>query len=222
MKKLSEKQKRNAFGILDALAKSDITSRELRIGILCVAAKESGLIPRREGSYANTSNERIRKIFGKKKLKLWFLNDWPLEHFKKNPEMFFSYVYAGVTGNGDFFTMDGYRYRGGGYNQLTGRANYRLMQRLTGWELVDGPELIRYSECAAACLVAFFERALRRDKGRKEAQCGIGAENSVFYIAWINAGIGKKPESKAVSRAYENAMKWLPTMEEVWKEWSEK
>lgn len=33
-------------------------------------------------------------------------------------------VYAKRIGNGDFYSGDGYRFRGGGFIQLTGRANY--------------------------------------------------------------------------------------------------
>lgn len=232
MKKITEKQKQNAFGLFDALAKSSITSPELRIGIVCVASKESGLIPRREKSYANTSNERIRKIFGRKKLKGWYHDDEMLFYGKKNQIAFFSHVYAFVSGNGGVYSQDGYHYRGGGYNQLTGRANYRSAQNATGWELVDRPSLITWPECAADVFVAFFERALNSKKAndllvKYRFIGGTDTSNdvhhyNVFIAAWINAGIGKKPESPAVQRAYKNALEWLHTVQAIYQEWSEK
>lgn len=227
MKKITKKQKHNAFGIFDALAKSSITSPELRIAIVCVAAKESGLIPRRESSYAKTSNERIRKIFGRKKLREFYGDDDALDWLKKHPIAFFNEIYAGVTGNGDNLSVDGYKYRGGGYGQLTGLGNYRAAQNATGWALVDRPSLITWPECAAEVLVAFFERALKSMQVKKNiipfgSHVCIGREkDAIFAAAWINAGIGKKPESAAVQRAYENAMEWLPTVKALYQEWSD-
>lgn len=229
MKKITEKQKQNAFGLFDALAKSSITSPELRIAIVCVAAKESGLIPRRESSYANTSNDRIRKIFGRKKLGEAYSDDCRLDDMKRNSRLFFSIVYAGVAGNKGRFGGDGYKYRGGGYNQLTGRANYRLMQNLTGWALVDRPSLITWPECAADVLVAFFDRALNSKKAMEKTGDLLvdkwgqldGSNFGLFIIAWINAGIGKKPDSLAVQRAYRNALEWLPTVKALYQEWSD-
>lgn len=225
MKKITEKQKQNAFGIFDALAKSSITSPELRIAIVCVAAKESGLIPRREKLYANTSNERIRKIFGLNKLKSWYRSEESLSFWKKRPVDFFSNVYAHISGNGALYTEDGYNYRGGGYNQLTGRANYRLMQNLTGWALVDRPSLITWPECAADVMVAFFERALRSKKVKNAQYVSENialSRKELFAATWINAGIGKKPESPAVQHAYKNALEWLPTVQALYQEWSDK
>ena len=221
---MNAKQKRNAFLVLDALAKSSIWSPELRIGILCVLMKESGMIPRVESSYANTSNERIRKVFGKKKLGRFHENDKNLSILKKCPSAFFNQVYANVAGNRGLGTGDGYNYRGRGFNQITGRANYTLMQRLTGYALVKKPGMLRYPECAAKCVIAFFERIYKK----YEPLFGppglyvFNYEKAVLHAAWMNAGIGKKRESTAVQHAYKNAMKFLPEMTNIYNEWEEK
>lgn len=225
MKKITEKQKQNAFGIFDALAKSSITSPELRVAIVCVAAKESGLIPRREKSYANTSNERIRKIFGRKKLREFYSDDDALDWLKKHPIAFFSELYAGVAGNGDNLSGDGYNYRGGGFTQETGLGNYRAAQNATGWALADRPSLITWPECAADVLVDRFERALNSKKVKNAQYVSENialSRKELFLAAWINAGIGKKPNSPAVQRAYKNALEWLPTVQALYQEWSDK
>lgn len=233
MKKITKKQKQNAFGIFDSLAKSAITSPELWKAIVCIAGKENNLGTGREKSYTNTSNDRIRKIFGRRKLRQAYSDESRLNDLKKNSRLFFSIVYAGVAGNKGPFGGDGYKYRGGGYNQLTGRANYRLMQNLTGWALVDRPSMITNPECAADVLVAFFERALNSRKTMEKIDEFVTDDDragliifhgnfDLFTAAWINAGIGKKPESPAVQRAYKNAMEWLPTVEALYQEWSEK
>lgn len=47
--------------------------------------------------------------------------------YAHNPEVLGNRVYAGRNGNGDAGSGDGYRYRGGGLLQVTGRSNYRLV-----------------------------------------------------------------------------------------------
>lgn len=53
---------------------------------------------------------------------------------------------------GNTHTGDGFRYRGGGLFQLTGRANYRLTGERTGLPLEADPDLIE--EVSAACITA--------------------------------------------------------------------
>ena len=82
-----------------------ITDPYAQVGILSVIAKESGFVPKSEYSYSTTSNQRLRKIFGKRLSKY---SDSELSSLKQNDKNFFNVVYAKVVGNqgGD----DGYRY----------------------------------------------------------------------------------------------------------------
>jgi predicted chitinase len=225
---MNAKQKRNAFLVLDALAKTSICSPEFRIGILCVLMKESGMIPKRETGYANTSNDRIRKVFGRKKLREYYDDDDALKQLKRNPQAFFNHVYAYLYGNGGPKSGDGWRNRGGGLNQLTFAKNYKLYQELTGWALVRKPGLIRYIECASDVSAAFFDQQIKKH-GQKILDAIVGyhicytsESENVFAAAWINAGIGKKPDSSAVQRAYKKALKYLPAMTELYYEWENK
>jgi putative chitinase len=71
----------------------------------------------------------------------------------RGPEAIANRVYAGRLGNGDEASGDGWRYRGSGYKQLTGRTNYRDIGAILGMDLEGHPELAR--EPAAAARIAF-------------------------------------------------------------------
>ena len=71
----------------------------------------------------------------------------------KGPQAIANRVYAKRIGNGDEASGDGWRYRGSGYKQLTGRSNFRAIGAIVKRDLEGKPELAR--EPAAAAMVAF-------------------------------------------------------------------
>lgn len=203
---------------MGSLYDSTITDKRMWIAILCVAMKEHGLIPGREKSFSNTSNARIMMLFGRKKLGKYFWNPVVLSRIKKNDSDFFSWVYRGVAGNGSFATRDGYIFRGGGYNGLTGKDNYKGTGERIGVNLLQNPNGIVVPEYAAAALVDFFEHAKGSVFAHEKAiGCEkIAGENWPYlYAANINAGLGKKATSKVVKRAYKNMMNHKLEMESL-------
>jgi len=66
-------------------------------------------------------------------------------------------VYANRLGNGSEASGDGWRYRGSGYKQLTGRSNYKEIGELVGLDLEDNPELAREPKAAAGVAFAFWD-----------------------------------------------------------------
>jgi putative chitinase len=75
----------------------------------------------------------------------------------RGPEAIANRVYANRLGNGNEASGDGWRYRGSGYKQLTGRANYRDIGRTVGFDLEGDPELARAPEAAARIAYAFWD-----------------------------------------------------------------
>ena len=71
--------------MIDYMNKSGITDPLTQIGILSVISKESGFKPKSEVSYANTSNSRIKNIFGSRVANY---SDSELDSLKRNPEKF--------------------------------------------------------------------------------------------------------------------------------------
>jgi putative chitinase len=70
----------------------------------------------------------------------------------RNPQSIANTVYCGRMGNGPIESGDGWRYRGRGYIQLTGRDAYRSVGIIANLELEDTPDLA--SQPANALLVA--------------------------------------------------------------------
>lgn len=61
---------------------------------------------------------------------------------EKKPEALGNNVYANRNGNGDEASGDGFKFRGRGYIQLTGKANYAGFSTFTGEDCVTNPDLV--------------------------------------------------------------------------------
>ncbi|MBA2348786.1 MAG: glycoside hydrolase family 19 protein, partial [Solirubrobacterales bacterium] len=70
--------------------------------------------------------------------------------YVRNPQKLANFVYANRIGNGDVHSGDGWRFRGRGILQLTGKDNYREAQLGMKIPLLSQPELLEEKEYAAA------------------------------------------------------------------------
>ena len=73
------------------------------------------------------------------------------------PENILNSVYANRLGNGDFASGDGYKFRGRGYIQLSGRKNYKEVGDAIGIDLETNPELMEDPTVAAKASVAWWK-----------------------------------------------------------------
>jgi putative chitinase len=70
-----------------------------------------------------------------------FFNRQECDAFARQPEKIANRVYANRMGNGTEASGDGWRYRGRGYLQLTGKSNYEKYGKALGLDLVGNPDL---------------------------------------------------------------------------------
>lgn len=77
--------------------------------------------------------------------------------FAHQPERIANHVYAGRLGNGPEASGDGWRFRGRGLVQVTGRSNYRACGAALGLDLEDAPELLATDLYAALSAGWFWD-----------------------------------------------------------------
>lgn len=71
------------------------------------------------------------------------------QRLERQPEAIANCVYADRMGNGPAISGDGWRYRGRGLLQATGRAQYRRIGAALGMPLEDDPDLLAQPDGAA-------------------------------------------------------------------------
>lgn len=77
--------------------------------------------------------------------------------YERKPEMIANKVYASRMGNGDEKSGDGYKYRGRGAIQLTGKSNYEAFAKYQGDpEIVTNPDVVA-TKYAFESAMFFFE-----------------------------------------------------------------
>ena len=78
----------------------------------------------------------------------------------QGPRAIANRVYAGKNGNGDEASGDGWKYRGRGLIQLTGRANYHDAGMELGFNYIEAPDLVATPQ--HACLTAAWYWHVRK------------------------------------------------------------
>lgn len=111
-------------------------------------AHESVQFTRLEENLRYSRPERLRDVFPSRVHGL----DDAARLVAAGPKAIANRVYAGKLGNGDEASGDGWRYRGRGLIQLTGRANYSDAATECGEPYLDEPDLLL--EPGHACLTA--------------------------------------------------------------------
>ena len=103
----------------------------------------------------NYSAEGLVKIFGK------YFNATTAPAYARNPEKIANKVYANRMGNGDEKSGDGFKHRGFGYLQTTGKENqYAFADFIGDQEIKSNPELIATKYPLASAGFFFWKNKL--------------------------------------------------------------
>jgi putative chitinase len=140
----------------------------------------------------NYSADGLKKIFGK-----YFPGD--ASAYARNPEKIASKVYANRMGNGDESSKEGWKFRGRGYIQLTGKANYEKFTKFIGEDCIANPDLVATKYPLASA--AFFF-----DSNKLWSICDKGASDATVTAVTkrVNGGtIGLEDRIKKFKKFYD-------------------
>ncbi len=93
------------------------------------------------------------------------------KQYAKKPEKIASRVYGSRMGNGDETSGEGWKFRGRGYIQLTGKSNYQKFTKFIGEDCVSNPDLVATKYPLASAAFFFNSNKLWAicDKGSSDA-----------------------------------------------------
>jgi len=91
------------------------------------------------------------------------------EQYQRKPEKIANRVYASRMGNGDETSGEGFKFRGRGYIQLTGKQNYTAFGKAIGVDIAANPDLVatKYPLLSAAWF--FSKNCLAKCKDASDA-----------------------------------------------------
>lgn len=137
----------------DVLCEYNITTIHRVAGFLAQTQHESGDFNILKENL-NYSSKGLRTVFKK-----YFPTYALAEQYARKPEKIANRVYANRMGNGDEASGDGWKYRGRGILQITGKNNYyKLSQHCFGDNtLLDNPDKLLEPEYALKSACWFWE-----------------------------------------------------------------
>ncbi len=140
----------------------------------------------------NYSVSGLKSVFGR------YFPDNLADSYAKNPEKIANRVYASRMGNGDEKSGEGWKFRGRGALQLTGKSNYQAFAvYLNKPEIMTNPDLVA-TEYAFESAMFFFE------KNGLWAICDKGIDDATItnLTKRINGGTNGLEERKKLTKQY--------------------
>ena len=141
----------------------------------------------------NYGAKGLRGIFGK-----YFKTDAEALKYERKPEAIANRVYASRMGNGTESSGDGWKYRGRGALQLTGKSNYEAFAKYCNRpDVMTNPDLVA-TELAFESAMFFFER------NKLWAICDQGVTDATILSISkkVNGGTHGLEDRKAKTKTY--------------------
>ena len=175
---IKQSSKDNLELVRNAMKKQGFNNENYINATLGNVMKESGgKVISENLNYRTTSNDRIKSIF---KSATAGKSDAEISAAKQNPQTFAEFVYGASTERGKAMGNtapgDGWKYRGRGFIQLTGKNNYAAASKAIYKDdrLVENPDLVNNPEIAAE-VTAWY---MKTNTARMEEKTGINAETA--------------------------------------------
>ena len=99
----------------------------------------------------------LLKLFPKTPKRQWGFTPEEAAAYEKQPQKIANRIYSNRMGNRDEASGDGWRFRGSGFLQLTGHANFYHAGQALGVDFVMQPELVRTPMYAAQTAGWFWQ-----------------------------------------------------------------
>ena len=150
--------------IPDTAAKFNITNPLRLAHFLAQCGHESGGF-KEVSENLNYSAKGLLGTFGK------YFNATTAAQYERKPEMIASRVYGSRMGNGDEASKEGFKFRGRGYIQLTGKSNYTNFTKFIVEDCIANPDLVATKYPLASAAFFFDSNKLWSicDKGATDA-----------------------------------------------------
>lgn len=140
----------------EAMLRFEITTRDRAAAFLAQIAHECGV---------SAITTRVRLVENLNYSASGLIATWPgrfptlavANQYARQPERIANKVYANRLGNGDEASGDGWRFRGRGLMQVTGRANYRAAGAALGLDLETNPAALEQPLPAALAAAHFWQ-----------------------------------------------------------------
>lgn len=134
----------------EQLPKFDINTKDRICAFLAQAGHESGHFKVRSENL-NYSLDGLRKVFPK-----YFPDEATAKRYARQPQAIANRVYGGRMGNGGEVSGDGYKFRGKGYIQLTGKQNQTAFAAAVGMTVDEAIAYLDTIEGAVASACWFW------------------------------------------------------------------
>jgi len=176
----------------DVLKEHEINTAARLAGFLAQGFIETGFL-KASVENLNYSAERL-------------MNVWPgrfptlesAQPYARNPQKLANLVYADRMGNGPPESGDGYRYRGRGFFQITGKDNYRKFGEMAGVDLLSEPEKLETDfKLSIRVAAAYFQKS------------GLGAFADARNFAAVSRGVNiGNPRSTRLAHGEAERITW--------------
>lgn len=140
---------------------------------------ESNLQPKRENT--NYSEKRLLQVFPK------YFTKSQASYYARKPQAIANRVYANRMKNGNEKSGDGWRYRGGGYMQHTGRAEYEILTKNLGVDYIKNPDLLLNEADAMLAAIDYWSRLKLNNYADKD---NLDAISDLINIGRLTSRVG--------------------------------